>query len=890
MSFPRKTLSLNGDWDILPGGKDVPSEGWLAKVPVPGLVDLSSPEFDWRAYPYHWYRTPFVADKAVASGRTLIRIDQAMFGTEVWLNGSAVGSDISCYTSQEYDLTAMVRPGQENNLLIRVGSKETLPPESAVGSDRERGFFIPGIWGDVHLVHCMNQRIRHVQVVPHIGSATAEIRVTVENIDPESKRMRLAATVLEWKSGSLAGVSGSLDADISGQSNTTIVIHVLIRDLKMWSVDQPFLYESVVGISTDGVKVDEVRTRFGMREFTIEGGNFHLNGRRVFLKGGNIAFHRFLSDPDRHHLPWEPEWIRRVLVDVPKAHHFNFVRSHIGQMYNRWYDIADEHGMMIQNEWQFWTTTGSKEQIEKEFTRWLQDNWNHPSIVIWDALNESSDPVVEHEIIPAMKRLDPTRPWEPADFLEDHPYIYSLGPVLNEQRFGFSRGFRDLESSPTPRVINEFLWWWLDKTGTPTSMMRGILERWLGPSPSREEVVKHQSFLATELVEHFRRQRVDAIQPFVYLSNHDGPTANWFLGDIEDLTVKPVMQALRNAFTPFGVSIELWDRHFSPSERRTIRVFVFNDEYIDRIGSLEARILNGAGMLLFKRVVPVHVGPVSFEIVSVDFEFSGDPGPCEIRVDLIPAGFSDPIATSRKFGFLVADPQCPDALRQARIAVLAKESECALFLNQAGIAIEDLAPENEVLPDVVVVGEGEAMSDLYQSKIDSVSHMLELGKSVVILEPEFGINGKKDFPLADDVFLKAEWRPDSDKGGYDSFIFPGDPGHPMWKGLRPEHFRFFNGAVGGEIVSQHDVSLNKAWTVLARCGINLGVVALAEVKIRRGTVIISRIQTRGRLVSGDAKTDLFARRVDPVAGQYLLNMLEYARAMASTNNKMEWQQ
>ena len=117
-------------------------------------------------------------------------------------------------------------------------------------------------------------------------------------------------------------------------------------------------------------------------------------------------------------------------------------------MYNRWYDIADEHGMLLQNEWQFWMATGSEEQITREFTRWLRDNWNHPSIVIWDALNESSDAVVEQRVIPQMKELDPTRPWEPVDFADDHPYIYSLGPVLNDRQFGFSRSLQDLATSP----------------------------------------------------------------------------------------------------------------------------------------------------------------------------------------------------------------------------------------------------------------------------------------------------------------------------------------------------------------------------------------------------------------------------------------------------------
>jgi len=62
----------------------------------------------------------------------------------------------------------------------------------------------------------------------------------------------------------------------------------------------------------------------------------------------------------------------------------------------------------------------------------------------------------------------------------------------------------------------------------------GVLERWLGPGFTREELIERQSFLAQELVELFRRMSVSAIQPFVYISNNGGPTANWFIGDIKD--------------------------------------------------------------------------------------------------------------------------------------------------------------------------------------------------------------------------------------------------------------------------------------------------------------------------------------------------------------------
>ena len=60
-----------------------------------------------------------------------------------------------------------------------------------------------------------------------------------------------------------------------------------------------------------------------------------------------------------------------------------------------WYDIADEEGLLIQDEFPIWTTTKRPEKLEAakiipEYHAWMRERWNHPSVVIWDAQNESA--------------------------------------------------------------------------------------------------------------------------------------------------------------------------------------------------------------------------------------------------------------------------------------------------------------------------------------------------------------------------------------------------------------------------------------------------------------------------------------------------------------------
>lgn len=874
-SKPRNKFPLNGTWEIQPGGEEMPSGGWNSSVPVPGLVDLALPPYEWRHHKYNWYRTLFEFDEPFSPDAVLLTIEQAMFGTEVWLNGRRLGGDIACYTSQVYDLTDFLVSRSENELLVRVGAKETLPQESAVGRDQERAEFIPGIWGDVHLTVCGNPRIKLVQVIPHIDTGVAEARLWVANKSEAEVSVDIALRVLEKREGKPASEFATRRIILPPGKERNLSVDLRIRDPKLWSPANPFLFELDAYVLDRQSILDRVLTTFGMREFRIAGPDFLLNGRTIRLRGGNIAFHRFLSDAGRGLLPWNLDWVKKLLIDIPKAHHFNFFRFHIGQAYNRWYDLADEHGMLLQNEWQFWTTTGTPEQIRKEFTRWLQDNWNHPAIVIWDPLNESADPAVQDEIVPEMKKLDPTRPWESVDVHEQHPYIYSLGPVLVNWKFGFTSALDEIERSEIPSMVNEFLWWWLDRDFNPTLLTKEVVERWLGPSWQKEELIERQSFLAQELVELFRRMDVKAIQPFVYLSNDQGPTGNWFSGDIAALVPKPVLAALKNAFAPFGLSIELWDRHFFTDEPRMMQIFIFNDGGGAREGVVRMGICDEQGRWFSKLEMPVDVPAGERLVESVLMHFPPKEGAYTVTAELVEE-HEPVVAVSRKRAHVLKPPEASVTLLKKRVALLDPGGELTGYLASVGIETDDVRSSGLAKTRTLVVSEG-SMSDAYvQSGAEEISGFLESGGTLILIEPEFGVTSKEVQQIPGGIDLTIEPRNDMDKGGYDSYVFAENHAHPLWSGISREHLQMFNGGYGGEVVSEHHVSANLPVTIHARCGMQLKHAAVFELRSGRGRVLVSRLQLRGRLAESAGNESLYSRRPDPVLQQYLLNLLSYA--------------
>lgn len=882
----RNEFSLNGRWELQAGSGEKRPQEFLSTVPVPGLVDLADPSYNWDAADFHWYRTHFTVADDEMPPLAFLRINQAQFGTAAWLNGREIGSSISCYTSQEYRIDSALKLNDLNELVLRIGAKRTLPPESAVGKDREKERFIPGVWGDVSLKFCGNPRIQHVQVIPDIDKAIAEVRVTLENTGSSLKNVSLSLRVSERASRRIVSEQFVKAVETLAFQRTTTTLMVPIGNMHLWSPDSPFLYVLETAVTGDGGETDMVGTVFGMREFRITGKGFFLNGKRIFLKGGNIAFHRFLSDKERKLLPWNRKWIRRVLIDIPKEHHFNFFRNHLGQMYNAWYDIADEHGMLIQNEWHFWGTTGSKEQITNEFTEWIRDNCNHPSIIVWDPLNESTDGHVQEEIVPGMKLLDPTRPWESVDVVEEHPYIYSLGPVLNHRPFGFTRALEDIENSATPTMLNEFVWWWLDSDGEPTPLMKGVTERWLGPDTTMEDLLKHQAFLAQELVELFRRMRVDAIQPFVYVSNNDGPTAHWFLGPIEQLRPKPVLAALRNAFAPFGISLELWDRHFFIRETRMVKVWLFNDEEERKEGVVHYGVADAKGAWIWEKEVPVTVEGTEVAQLPLEIVFPSITGSYIVRAELFDRQSNVPTSASHKVAHVFDSGQVPFNFTDMSVAVLEIGREYRTFLQSSGVSVVDVASHQLSDVEAVVVAEEVMRTDRYVGLIEDLSRYVDDGRVLVLIEPEFGIRTRSIVRVLRDLDLVVEPRQDTDRGGYDSHVFPVDFQHPLWRDLHKEHLKMFNGGYGGEVVSDYNVLPTRGFQTLAQCGLGLATPAVMEIDFGKGKILVSRLQTRERLTPNQTATDLYARKPDPVLQRYMLNLLHYAFAWSNPTSAM----
>jgi len=864
--------SLNGQWLIEPGPRK-PAQ-YKNSIPVPGLVDMAVPGFNWQEHQYFWYRHDFEMEAVAASKQLLLQLEQVQFGTLVYLNDELIGGNIPCYTSQYFNLSPALRKG-DNHLEIRVGTKNTLPPHSAVGNDFEKLSFIPGIWGDVWLHLHDFARMDWLRILPDLSKSGVNFHVEIEPLTEKAKPLLLEYSLVEKKTRrSIAAGSMTLQKPVIMEKKISTDWFVVIENAELWTPENPFLYEIELTLKAGDIVSDRKNWSFGMREFGIRDGHFYLNGIRRRLFGSNIAFHRLLSDPERRNLPWDEAWIRKVLVDIPKSHNMFFFRFHLGHVYNRWYDIADEYGIMIQDEWMFWNPTGTPRQITRVFSDWIKENGHHPSIVMWDPLNESKDDTITNEIIPKMKEVDPGRIWETADFTEDHPYIYSLGPVLHEAKFGYTRSLQDLQNSSTPVMVNEFLWWWLDGQGRPSELTRWVISRWLGRKVTTDQLLNHQAFLAAELTELFRRLDFDAIMPFVYLSAGPGATSHWFQGDLSALQPKPLLQALKQVFSPLGVSIELWNRHFTPGQSCACTLYFFNDTAAP--ATLTCRLSIAAEKNKPAELLRFEINPEPGEILQHPVNFQM---PEKITDGWLTAVIFDSagkeISQSRK-KIQIVKPALWKINNTTQPVLLWDEAvEIAESLARQKLNFTRNTSEIQNLPGVILVN-GTVCSRLTPEDQQRLKHWVEQGATLLLQEPELGLTDQRILPVLPDLNLWVQYRHDPERGGYDSVVIPEEPEHPLWQGLSQENLFMWNGAWGGEIISKHHIRPNRPFRTLASCNLFLRVPAVLEIPYGQGRVLISRLQLRGRLNPEQNNGNLFDRVYDPVTEVYLGNLLRYA--------------
>lgn len=667
----RTTISLNGEWDFDQTEHAFPPRKYTRKIPVPGLVHLARPKisqyekffkkpdgvelveqfnFLERDYTpmYNWYKRKVFIDEKFKDEQLFLTIKKSQYVTRVFVNGHQVGSSMECYTPMDFNITSAVKYGSDNEILIQVGDRAWLPSEAAGGTDKEKVHYLPGIWDDVFITATGKMRVDKILFLPSLAKGLVTVKTLVRSLYPPQMlygdkmkdSCKIEFCVKEKTTGQVVGKK-VIEGEAKRDNRTYFETSISLDNPKAWTPDSPFLYEGEVSVYDQDELVDRYSVNFGMRDFSRKGKFFTLNGDKFYLRGSNITLQRFFEDPDCQALAWDREWVKKLMIDLPKSIDWNAMRICVGIVPDFWYDLCDEYGIVLQNEWLYWQNHGWDEQVRKEYTNWVWSDGNHPSIVIWDAINENWDSYIGNTLIPELKELDPTRIWDAGYMTSDqmgtndemdepHPYRaltlmhsselndyfknnpYNLG-ALHENWVGFS----SILDAGVPQLVNEYGWIWLWRDGRPSKLTLNNYNYYLGENATPAQCRELQAYWLQLETEWLRSERsVGGILAFCHLTNNYGFTGDWFINDIKDLQPSPAFRWFKHCFAPTAVFIDLTDHRYTkhlpalkPGSDLVFNLVGVNDLNKDSSGKVLLKLLDEKGTIISTQEESIVIEP-----------------------------------------------------------------------------------------------------------------------------------------------------------------------------------------------------------------------------------------------------------------------------------------
>ena len=408
--YPRPTmvrqewLNLNGLWDyaIVPQNANQPAE-FDGQILVPFVPEAALSGVNRLVEPDQrlWYRKRFTLPDSWSGKRIILHFGAVDWQAQIWANGREIGFHQGGYDPFSFDITDALNESAFQEIVVSVwdptnsGSqprgKQVLKP---------RGIYytrVTGIWQTVWLEPVPQVAIERLKTTPDIDDDV--LRLVVDGYNTR-RTDTISSQVLQ---------GDKIVASAKGSVAETVELK--INNPRLWSPDDPFLYDLKITLLRQDKVLDEVGSYFGMRKITL--GMDQEQIPRIFLNNKQIFSYGPLDQG------WWPDGLYtapsdaalRYDVEVIKKLGCNMMRKHVKIEPERLYYWCDKLGIMV---WQDMAsgnnrTDQAKTQFELELKRMIDYLHSHPSIVMWVPFNEGWGQYDTPRLTSWINNYDPTR-------------------------------------------------------------------------------------------------------------------------------------------------------------------------------------------------------------------------------------------------------------------------------------------------------------------------------------------------------------------------------------------------------------------------------------------------------------------------------------------------
>lgn len=373
-------LNLNGNWDFEFDKKDEGEKAQWFKGTKKFTKTISVP-FPWGSplsgvkdeADIAWYSKKITIKPEWKGKRIFVTIGASDWKTTVWFDGKELGSHEGGYTPFSFELTNL-KHGTAQNLIIRVDDKRrdfTLYGKQGYGNAR-------GLWQTIYVEARGQNFLDAVHFTPDIDKNQVQVKAYLS-----------------------AAATKDLDLELTINGNQKISIRetfpkgatqhtftVPIPSPRLWTLEDPYLYETNVKLADD-----EVKSYFGMRKIStvnLPNTNYKyiaLNNKPVYMQ---LALDQSYHPTGFYTFPTD-EFMKNEIL-LARNIGLNGIRTHIKVDVPRKLYWADKLGVLVMSDLpNFWGEPDKNAQRESEYTlhEMIKRDYNHPAIFSWITFNET---------------------------------------------------------------------------------------------------------------------------------------------------------------------------------------------------------------------------------------------------------------------------------------------------------------------------------------------------------------------------------------------------------------------------------------------------------------------------------------------------------------------
>ena len=860
--YQRDSLALNGQWQVLLENGD--REVWKPEVAA-GLGPWETLEVPGKLIPgvdrplgekttCVWARKSFTIDPAHADKSVVLRYNGIRFGAVAYVNGQKVDEHAAVGPNTVLVPAGLVHAGV-NELVLKVGGWAGVPRGAsgwplfpAGASTQSWGSKQAGIFYDIWLEFYDRAYVKWVLAMPDVKNGTVTFRVWLAG-DALPAKIDLGATVAP-DLGAIASGRGTLTV-VDGRSPVDLTVP--IADVKLWSPEARNLYGAHLTAWADGKPCDDVRFRFGMRDFQVADGHFQLNGERIWLRGSNLVNEWGWGDTFNND-------IKRYISTEARAMNLNCFRTHTCPPPNLWMDVADETGTLFLPEFPLLYNTANFKFTPAEYevfhrnaltdaTGWVTMLWNHPSVALWVLSNESrGDDRWEATVLrDHVRALDPTRPCMRSDgnrtgtveSLDIHTcWNYAREPEGRLQE----TVQRWVENREPKRTLGN----------TEYMNYPGGAARWLGQTNARDDARIFAEF-GLEHTEAMRRAQLDCILPYMYAGWTGMRGSNWR----PDFPT-PMAAALHSAMAPVLASLDLFDRNYLPGQEVTTRLVLINEKRQDVPATLELYLTPKDPLFVpdaeaLAAAVWREKSDVTFKADSmidrpIKWKAPEKEGTYFLAAVVTRPG-DRPVVSQRE----VRTVSPASAVRRASVVVLGADPTIQKWLGDFGLTPKALVANTPIDADAVLVWDARALTDAERASAPAILDFARRGGRAVIVD-----QGQWDWKELADFGLdtKTVWSR--------AFAYP-QVSHPVLAGIDPALLMRWNGlpgTVADRTITGEAVKTGRKLLWMKDPANPI----VVSVPMDKGEIVISMLHLRRHVAGGSGAHD-------PAADRILMNLL-----------------